>query len=214
MREWHHVNLRSNQKSKTIPSNTLVTSSNNQESHIIYEGSYDEVLGIANGLPGSSSVPACWLMRGNWKEIFPLLSEPSFKWVTTDQEGLSLTKICKTLTSDCFKMPTQSSREKQEESLKRNPYLPLPPPPLLPHPDEVGVNDKDEDKEEKEAKEEHNQEEDDVKEGAKEKEVEGRKEIFDKDNCNREEGGDDGEDYNEEDDEEFVDGNISDWLEY
>ena len=39
-------------------------------------------------------------------------------------------------------------------------------------------------------------------------------EIVDKDDCSKEEGGDDGEDYNEEDDEEFVDGNISDWLKY
>ena len=215
MREWHHVNLRSNEKSKTIPSNTLVTSSsNNQDSHIIYEGSYDEVLAIANGLPGSSSVPACWLMKGNWKEIFPFLSEPSFRWVATDdQEGLSMTKIGKILKSD-FKPPPQSSLEKNpskseavnklEESAKRNPYLPLPPPPLMPHPDEVGVIDKEEDKE---GKEEEDQEENDMKED--------EKENFEGDDCNREEeGGDDGEDFNEEDDQEFVDGNISDWLEY
>merc|ERR1712218_506403 len=46
MREWHHVNLRSKPNSKTIPSNTLVPSSS-QDSHIIFKGDYNEVLGIA-----------------------------------------------------------------------------------------------------------------------------------------------------------------------
>ena len=163
------MNLRSNQKSRTIPSNRLVTTSSNQDSHIIYEGSYDEVLGIANGLPGSSSVPACWLMRGHWKEIFPSLSEPSFKWLATGQEELCLTKIDKMLKTDYSKMVFQSSlknnrseaEKKFEESSKRNPHFPLPPPPLMPHPDEIGENDKEEDKDEngKELNEEQDQKE-------------------------------------------------------
>ena len=208
MREWHHVNLRSNENSKTIPPNTLVT--NNDDSHIIYEGSYDEVLGIANGLPGSSSVPACWLMRGHWKEIFPLLSEPSFQWAATGQEQLCLIKIGKMLKSDFSKMQSQTSsvknpsigetERKLQESSKRNPYLPLPPPPLMPHPDEIGVKEKEEDKE-------GNEKVIDKKESEKEKK--GVCEEYD----HKEEGDfDQGEDYNEE--EEFVDGNISDWLEY
>ena len=196
MREWHHVNLRSNQKSRTIPSNSLVTSSSKQDSHIIYEGSYDEVLGIANGLPGSSSVPACWLMRGHWKEIFPSLSEPSFKWVASGQEELCLTKIDKMLKSDNSKLASQRSEaeKKIEESSKRNPYLPLPPPPLMPHPDEIGENEKEEDQEKngKEANEEQD-------------EKESKKQMVGQDF-------DSEEDHNEE--EEFVDGNISDWLEY
>ena len=129
-----------------------------------------------------------------------------------------MTKIGKILKSDSFKMPTQSSLEKNpsrseavsklEESAKRNPYLPLPPPPLMPHPDEVRVNEKEEDKE---GKKEENQEENDMKEDEKE----GRTDIFERDDCNREDSGGDGEDFNEEDDDqEFVDGNISDWLDY
>lgn len=203
MREWHHVNLRSNQKSRTIPSNSLVTSSSKQDSHIIYEGSYDEVLGIANGLPGSSSVPACWLMRGHWKEIFPSLSEPSFKWVASGQEELCLTKIDKMLKSDNSKLASQASlktkrseaEKKIEESSKRNPYLPLPPPPLMPHPDEIGEKEKEEEQEEnrKEANEKQDQKE-------------SKKQMVGQDFDSEE------EDHNEE--EEFVDGNISDWLEY
>ena len=145
MREWHHVNLRSNEKSRTIPSNRLVTSSSDKNCQFIYEGSYDEVLEIANKLPGSSSVPACWLMRAHWKEIFPSLSEPTFKWVATGQEGLCLTKIDRMLKSDSLSPENNINEKKFEESSKRNPYLPLPPPPLMPHPDE---SDKKEDNDE------------------------------------------------------------------
>ena len=194
MREWHHVNLRSNQKSRTIPSNRLVTSSSNKDSQIIYEGSYDEVLGIANGLPGSSSVPACWLMRGHWKEIFPSLSEPSFKWLATGQEELCLTKIDKMLKSDYLKNNRSGAEKKLGESSQRNPYLPLPPPPFMPHPDEIGVSEKEEEEIGKEVNEEQDQ-----------KESERDKKMDDQD-VDKE------EDYDEE--EEFVDGNISDWLEY
>ena len=190
-------------KAEQSPPNRLVTSSSNKDCQFIYEGSYDEVLGIANGLPGSSSVPACWLMRGHWKEIFPSLSEPSFKWVASGQEELCLTKIDKMLKSDNSKLASQASflktkrseaEKKIEESSKRNPYLPLPPPPLMPHPDEIGENEKEEEQEEnrKEANEKQDQKE-------------SKKQMVGQDF-------DGEEDYNEE--EEFVDGNISDWLEY
>ena len=187
MREWHHVNLRSTNKSKTIPSNSLVTSSN-KECQITYEGDYDEVLDIANGLPGSSSVPACWLLRRNWKELIPSFSERTFKWVTTDQEELCLIKCDHSETT--LEKGHRGFEEKTpfRETSGRNPFLPRPPPPLVPHPDFL---------------EESGREEEGKACSAKESE----KEMVSIDHC-RGEGG------CEKETEEEEGANISDWLEY
>jgi hypothetical protein len=91
MREWHHVNLRSTGNSKTIPGNELKTEPG-CESVIRFEGSEEDVAEIARGLPGSSTTPAGWLEKQNWWRMFPVLTEPGFKWVTSN-EGLGLQRI-------------------------------------------------------------------------------------------------------------------------
>ena len=130
-------------------------------------------------------MPACWLLRCNWKEIFPLLFEPSFKWVTTDQEGLCLTKIDKMIKGDDSKKHSKLLPEKSLNiSEAENPLL-------MPDPDESGeIENEEANGKAEEAKDEENQHESDKKESEMEE-------------LNK-----------EEDMEDFVDGNISDWLEY
>ena len=62
----------------------------------------------------------------------PLLLEPSFKWVTTDQEGLCLTKIGKMIKGDDSKKHSKLLPEKSLNiSEAENPLL-------MPDPDESG----------------------------------------------------------------------------
>merc|ERR1719222_846706 len=94
----------------------------------------------------------------------------------------------KTASQPSLKTKRSEAEKKIEESSKRNPYLPLPPPPLMPHPDEIGEN------------EEEDQEENRKEANEKQDQKESKKQMV-------------GQDFDREE-EEFVDGNISDWLEY
>ena len=103
-----------------------------------------------------------------------------------------MTKIDKMIKGDDSKkhsklLPEKSLNISEAENPKRNSYLP----PIMPYPDESGeIENEEASGKAEEAKDEENQHESDKKES--------EMEVLNK----------------EEDIEDFVDGNISDWLEY
>ena len=103
-----------------------------------------------------------------------------------------MTKIDKMIKGDDSKkhsklLPEKSLNISEAENPKRNSYLP----PIMPYPDESGeIENEEASGKAEEAKDEENQHESDKKESEMEE-------------LNK-----------EEDMEDFVDGNISDWLEY
>ena len=103
-----------------------------------------------------------------------------------------MTKIGKMIKGDDSKkhsklLPEKSLNISEAENPKRNSYLP----PIMPYPDESGeIENEEASGKAEEAKDEENQDESEMEKDSKEE-------------LNK-----------EEDMEDFVDGNISDWLEY
>ena len=91
MRNWHHVNSQKTRESKIIPMNELLPL-NEEDVAIRFEGKQDDINDIAGGIPGSTSRPACWLVKENWTNVYKILEKPGFEWVT-NADGFCLKKL-------------------------------------------------------------------------------------------------------------------------
>ena len=96
--------------------------SEHQASSICYQGTDSDIASIAEGLPGSSSSPAGWLVKLNWMRAFPILAKPGFRWVA-NKEGLGMKRIIEEAVSSLPNNPvsflqmdyTQNNQDFEEE---------------------------------------------------------------------------------------------------
>ena len=59
---------------------------------IKYEGAQNDIDLIGQEISLSSTVPACWLVKGNWTTLYEVLSSPSYEWATSS-DGIVLTSL-------------------------------------------------------------------------------------------------------------------------
>ena len=59
---------------------------------IRYEGKQQDIDDIGEGMPCSTTRPACWLVKANWTNIYKILEKPGFEWVT-NADGFCLKKL-------------------------------------------------------------------------------------------------------------------------